>query len=310
MKSFLKDKGIDVTVGSEFCDGCAYGKQHRSPFRKRIDRAVEPRELIHSDVCGQMNVESLGKSKYYVVFKDDYSGYRVVYFLRNKSEVKEKIEIFCNEVKTRFGVNIKELRTDGGREYVDKNVRDFLGKSGTRHTVTVPYTPEQNGLAERENRIIVEAARSMLYSKPNLPQFLWAEAINCAVHVLNRTGPTKIENKTPYELWFNKKASIDHLKVFGTECFVHIPKEKRRKLDKKAHRGYFVGYAEGVQGYRIWVSELRDIIISRDVLFKDENYLELKSKSRLNVDAQMNLTQTKVSQGIKQTNRVRPNIEK
>lgn len=239
VKTFLKDKGIDVNVDSEFCDGCAYGKHHRLPFGKRTERAVEPRELIHCDVCGKMNVESLGKNNYYVIFKDDYSEYRTVYFLRNKSNVRDKIEIFCNEVKTRFGKNIKELRTDRGSEYVDKNVRDYLGKLGTRHSVTIPYTPEQNGSAERENRTIVEAARSMLFSKPDLPQFLWAEAINCAVYVLNRTGPSKVENKTLYELWFEKKVSVNHFKVFGTKCFIHIPKEKRRKLDKKAFKGYF-----------------------------------------------------------------------
>lgn len=269
VQAFLKDKNIDVTVDSEFCDGCAYGKHYRLPFRNKVNRASEPRELIHSDVCGKMNVESIGKSNYYVVFKDDYSGYRKIYFLRNKSEVKNKIEIFCNEVKTRFGESIKELCTDGGGEYIDRNLRDYLEKSGIRHTVTIPYTPEQNGSAERENRIIVEAARSMLFSKPNLPQFLWAEAINCAAYVLNRTGPSKVDYKTPYELWFGKKASVINLKVFGTECFVHIPKEKRRKLDKKVYKGYFVGYMEDVQGYRVWVPDLRDIVISRDVLFKD-----------------------------------------
>ena len=150
VKNFLEKKRINVTIDNEFCDGCAYGKHHRLPFGERTERATEPRELIHSDVCGQMNVESLGKSRYFVTFKDDYSGYRVIYFLRNKFEVKNKIEIFCREVKTRFGNNVKELRMDGGREYIDKNVRDFLNKSGIKHTVTVPYTPELNGTAERE----------------------------------------------------------------------------------------------------------------------------------------------------------------
>lgn len=76
----------------------------------------------------------------------------------------------------------------------------------------------------------------MLFSKLDLLQYLWAEAINCAVHVLNRTGSSKIDNKTPYELWFEKKANVDYLKIFGTDCFVHIPQEKRQKLDKKAKK--------------------------------------------------------------------------
>lgn len=199
VKAFLENKGINVTFNNELCGGCAYGKHHRLSFKERTERACKPLELIHSDVC-TMNVESISKQKHYVVFKDDFSGYRVIYLLKNKSEVKDKIELFINEVKTRFNGNIKELPTDGGREYIDKEVRDFLGKQRIKHTVTVPYTPEQNGTAERENRIIVEATRSMLHSKPSLPQSLWAETMNSAVYVLNRTGPSRIENKTPYDL--------------------------------------------------------------------------------------------------------------
>lgn len=170
------------------------------------------------------------------------------------------------------------MRTDGGGKYIDKIVRDYLNKLGIRHTTTIPYTPEQNGSAKRENRILVEAARSMLFPKPDLPQFLWAEAINCAAYVLNRTGTSKSENKTPYEVWFGKKASVDHLKVFGTECFVHIPKEKRQKLDKKAYKGYLIGYTENIKGYRIWIPELKDIVVSRDVLFKEERLSKTKAE--------------------------------
>ena len=110
----------------------------------------------------------------------------------------------------------------------------------------------------------------MIHSNPNLPSFLWAEAMNTAVYVINRTGPTRIGNKTPYELWHGKESNIDHLKIFGTECFVHIPQEKRMKLDKKNVLGYLVGYHEDCKGYRVYVPHLRDLIFSRDVLFKPE----------------------------------------
>lgn len=136
--------------------------------------------------------------------------------------------------------------------------------------MTIPHTPEQNGVAERENRIIVEATRSLLNAQNNLPKLIWAEAANFAAYVLNRSGPTKIANKTPYELWFNKSTSVEHFKVIGTECFVHIPKENRRKLDKKSLRGFLVGYKDDLKGYRVYVLEKHRIIISRDVLFKNE----------------------------------------
>lgn len=172
--------------------------------------------------------------------------------------------MFCNEVKSRFETDIMELRTDGGKEYVNQDVKCFLNKRGIKHTTVAPYTPEQNGSAERENRILMEAARSMIYGKPHIPQFLLAEAINTAAFVLNRTESTKFKGKSPYELWFEKKPRMDYLKVFGTECFVHVPKEKRRKLDKKAVKGLFVGYHDKVDGYRVWVPEKHDVIISHD----------------------------------------------
>ena len=92
---------------------------------------------------------------------------------------------------------MKEIHSDGGREFKNKDVEVFLCSKGIKRTNNVPYTPEQNGVAERENRTVVEAGRSMIYSNKNLPLFLWAEAMNTAVHVINKTSPTKQGNKTP-----------------------------------------------------------------------------------------------------------------
>ena len=119
-------------------------------------------------------------------------------------------------------------------------------------------------------RIIVEAGRSMLHSRSNIPLFLWAEAMNTAVYVINITGPTRHDNKTPYELWFGKQANIDNLKVFYTKCSVLEPPEMRRKLDKVSQEGYLVGYLDRHKIYRIYIPKLREIIRARDVNFKPE----------------------------------------
>ncbi|UYV63174.1 K02A2.6-like, partial [Cordylochernes scorpioides] len=132
----------------------------------------------------------------------------------------------------------------------------------------MPYTPQQNGSAKSENRTLIEAARSMIYAK-NISLKLWAEAVNTATYVLNRTGPTQIEGKTPYELWFDKKPAVDHLRIFGTECFVHVPDEKRRKLDTKSEKGILVGYCSNKDGYRIWMLNSNKVVTSRDVIFKE-----------------------------------------
>lgn len=174
------------------------------------------------------------------------------------------------EIENTFGENVKEIHSDGGKEYVNKGVKSFLENKGIRHTVTVAYTPQQNGVAERENRILIEAARSMIYSKSQLPLNLWAEAINTAAYIINRTGPSKQSGKTPFDIWFGKTSNIDNLKVFGTECFVHIPDQKRRKLDKKSVKGFLVGYIENGKGFRVYVPSVKDVILSRDVVFKTE----------------------------------------
>ncbi|GFW18655.1 retrovirus-related Pol polyprotein from transposon TNT 1-94 [Trichonephila clavipes] len=135
---------------------------------------------------------------------------------------------------------VKEVLSDGGGEVINSTVKSILEKFGISSRTSMPYTPQQNGAAERENRTIVECARSIIYAA-NLPLKLWAEAVNTSVYVLNRTGPISVKDKSPYELWFSKEViNIDHLRVFGTECFVHVPLQKRRKWDKKSVKGVFV----------------------------------------------------------------------
>lgn len=110
----------------------------------------------------------------------------------------------------------------------------------------------------------------MLHAK-DLPTKLWAEATNTTVYVLNRTGTSSIESKTPFELWFGKKPRIGHFRVFGSKVFVHIPKEKRRKWDKKSEEGVFVGYSENTKGFRVWIPSRNEIIIRRDVIFQENS---------------------------------------
>lgn len=116
----------------------------------------------------------------------------------------------------------------------------------------------------------------MIHAK-NLPIKLWAEAVNTAVYVLNKTGSTSVVNKTPNELWFRKQVhDVNYLRIFGTKCYVHIPRQRRQKWDKKSTVGYFVGYCGDKDGYRIWVQEENKVVLSRDVVFERENVLEKK----------------------------------
>jgi transposase InsO family protein len=277
VQKFLEKEGIKVTGGSDvFCDGCMYGKQHRQRFGERVDKALLSGELIHTDVCGPMQETSLGGAKYFCVFKDDHSHFRRVYFLHEKSEVKEKVKEFLAFAKTSTGNSVKAVVTDGGKEYDNTEVKKILAEAGIDHHKTAPYTPEQNGVAERENRFIVESARSMLYAA-KVPIKLWAEAVNAAAYVLNRTGPSPVDNKTPYEVWYGKAVKFDHLRVFGTECFVHVPDQKRRKWDPKGQKGVLVGYVENMSSYRVWLPDRDEVVVSHDVTFKGESCCSLST---------------------------------
>ena len=137
-----------------------YGKHHRSSFPKSGDRqATKLLEIVHSDVCGRLEAKSLSGAEYFVTFIDDKSRYVWIYILKNKSEVLKKILEWKSMVEKSNGEKIKTLRSDNGGEYTSKEFEDNLKKNGIRHERTVPKTPEQNGVAEKMNRTLVETVR-------------------------------------------------------------------------------------------------------------------------------------------------------
>lgn len=265
VKKFLKSEGIDFVDEDFACEVCVYGKHHRGSFKNRKEKSTKCGEIIHADVCGPMEEDSLGGSRYFLLLKDDYSHFRFVYFMRQKSEVASNVKRFVR-LTQKDGHNICFFRSDNGIEFINDEMKTFFDEMGIHHQRTVPYTSEQNGCVEREMRTVVESARTMIYSKQMSKKF-WAEAVNTAIHVLNRTGTSNVVEKTPYELWYNRQAKINHLRIFGSEVFVHIPKEKRQKLDPKAVKCIFVGYDNNSKGYRVWNTESNKMEVVHDMIF-------------------------------------------
>lgn len=272
VKHFLRNNNIDYIDEQFVCEACAYGKHHRSSFSNREEKSSECGQIIHADLSGAIDPESIGGSKYYVIFKDDFSHYRQVRFMKHKSDVFEHFKNFVRMIDTQHDFRVRIFRSDNGTEFCNQNMANFMKERGIVHQRTIPYTPEQNGGAEREMRTIGEAARTMIHSR-NLNEALWAEAVSTAVHVLNATGTSTVVGRTPYELWHRKKANIDHLKSFGVDVYRHIPKQLRRKLDRKAVKCVFVGYGENVKGFRLWNPATNKVELSRDVIF-DESPVE------------------------------------
>ena len=208
------------------CEICCEGKQSRLPFSSGT-RANETLQIIHSDICGPMESKSIGGSRYFLLFIDDFSRMTFIYFLKAKSEVLGYFKEFKSMVENHQEKKIKILRTDNGCEYCSNNFEDFLKGEGIIHQKTNSYTPEQNGLSERSNRTIVERARCLLF-EADLEKKFWAEAANTAVYLKNRSIASGLK-KTPYEYWNGRKPNLEHIRIFGSPAMVHVPKEKRTK---------------------------------------------------------------------------------
>ena len=215
--------GIKFT-SFEFCEDCLYGKQHRLPFSSSTSRSNNCLDLIHADTC-EAPCESLGGCSYFVTFIDDFSRKVWVSMLKRKSDVFDKFQIFKNFVENQKGLKIKCLRTDNGGEFCSAEFNNFCRDHGIKRHLTVPGTPQQNGVAERMNRTLMERARSMMSSAKMAKRF-WAEAVNTACYVVNRSPNTSLELKTPEEVWNGKPTDYFNLRVFGCVAYVWVPKEK------------------------------------------------------------------------------------
>ncbi|KAJ0094031.1 hypothetical protein Patl1_27066 [Pistacia atlantica] len=172
--------GLPKNESLDQCEGCIYGKQCKRPFPTgKSRRASSCLEIVHADLCGPMQTKSFGGSRYFLLFTDDYSRMSWVYFLQFKSETFENFKKFKAHVEKQSGKCIKVLCTDRGGEFLSHEFIQFCEEQGLHRELTVPSTPEQNGIAERKNRTVVEMARSMLKAK-GLPNNLWAEGVSTA----------------------------------------------------------------------------------------------------------------------------------
>ena len=146
--------------------------------------------------------------------------------------------------------------------------QNFLKTEGVRHELTVPETPEQNGVAERQNRTLVESARTMLI-QAKLPQKFWVEAMNTAAYLHNRSPTKAADNATPFEARTVAKPDVKHLRSFGCTAYAHIPEDERKKLNSKARKCVFLGYGTVTKGFRLYDCERQRVIFSRDVKFNE-----------------------------------------
>ncbi|GJU26681.1 retrovirus-related pol polyprotein from transposon TNT 1-94 [Tanacetum coccineum] len=251
------------------CSACQLGKSRKATHKpKTINTITEVLHTLHMDLCGPLRVQSINGKKYILVIVDDYSRFTWVKFLRSKDETPAFVINLLKQLQVGLNKTVRFVRTDNGTEFVNKDLTDFYESVGITHEKTVPRTPQQNGVVERRNRTLVEAARTMLiFSKA--PLFLWAEAVATACYTQNRSLIHTLHNKTPYELVHDKKPDLSFLRIFGALCYPTNDSEDLGKLKAKADIGFFVGYAPNRKGYRIYNKRTRQIMETIHVTFDE-----------------------------------------
>ncbi|KAJ9538956.1 hypothetical protein OSB04_031689 [Centaurea solstitialis] len=234
------------------CSACEKGKQTRASFKsKQISSISSPLQLLHMDLFGPVNVQSITGKKYTLVIVDEYSRYTWVFFLRSKSDAPEEIILFVRKMERLNNLTVRSIRSDHGTEFKNSTLETFFDQKGISQNFSSVRTPQQNGVAERRNRTLIEAARSML-SEANLATQFWAEAVNTACYTHNRSLIVKRFRRTPYELFRNRKPSIEHLHIFGCVCYILNNKDNLGKFDSKSDDGIFLGYSSISKTYRVF----------------------------------------------------------
>ncbi|KAI3734762.1 hypothetical protein L6452_14240 [Arctium lappa] len=260
-------RGLPSKVFScdDHCVACLKGKQHKTSHKtKEINSISSCLQLLHMDLFGPTNVMSIGKKSYCLVIVDDYSRFTWVYFLRTKDETSGLIKSFILRIENQTNQKVKVIRSDNGTEFKNLDLNTFCEEKGIERQYSAPRTPQQNGVAERRNRTLIEAARSLL-ADSKLPITFWAEAVNTACYVQNRVLVVKPKNKTPYELLNKRKPFIGFFKPFGCPCTILNTKSHLGKFDSKADDGFLVGYSSQSKAYRVFNSSSRIIEESDNV---------------------------------------------
>ena len=207
---------------------------------------------MHSDLCGEFEHTSLGGNHYFATLIDDMSGMIWISPLKLKADFVTwfiKMDaMFLNQ----YGTHVGTLQTDNGGEYINQRLKDYCNQNGILLELSVPHTPQQNGVAERANRTLTKCMRAMMKDM-DCPLALWGEAVSTAAYCLNRTATSINGGVTPIQAFEGTTLDISHMKIFYSDAYIHRPKsEGAKKLGDQARLVKFVGYPKGVSGYRFY----------------------------------------------------------
>ncbi|GKC20374.1 putative ribonuclease H-like domain-containing protein [Tanacetum coccineum] len=249
------------------CVACQKGKQHKASCKAKLVNSIsKPLHMLHMDLFGPTNVKSLMKKSYCLVVTDDFSRFSWVFFLATKDETSGILKTFITEIENQLDYKVKVIRSDNGTEFKNSVMNQFCEMKGIKREFSVARTPQQNGVAERRNRTLIEAARTMLVDS-KLPTTFWAEVVNTACYVLNRVLVIKPHTKTPYELIHGRTLLIDFMKPFGCPVTILNTRDHLGKFDRKADEGFFVGYSVVSKAIRVFNKRTRIVEETLNIRF-------------------------------------------
>lgn len=244
------------------CESCKLGKLCELPYPKMSEKPARPLDIISADICGPLQ-STPQHQRYFLTITDHHTDYTEVKYMKEKSEAKQHIKNFIEFCKNQLHDKPKTFRTDRGTEFLDSVLKTYLDAEGIKIEYTTPYSAQQNGVAERKNRTLNDATRTMIISS-GLPKNLWSEAMKNAVYTFNRLA-RKGQTAAPIELFFKKKAKGIFLE-FGTEVYVMTRKHERSKYDPHGKVVRFLSIDDHSKGFRLW--DGNKIVIDRNVVTK------------------------------------------
>ncbi|KAE9280413.1 Retrovirus-related Pol polyprotein from transposon TNT 1-94, partial [Phytophthora rubi] len=247
--------------------------------------ATRPGEVFHTDI-GVLPIASFSGYRYFIVFVDEYTRYVFTFLMRKRDEVYHVYEDLRRKVRykikyiytvvSEYDDEIKRVQSDNGKEY--EKLARIIVKYGTRFRFTQAYTPQQNGMAERRIRMVMEKALCLLF-EGHLSGALWGEAVMTSTYLINLTPSAAIDMRSPYLLWHNCLPRINKLRTFGCAAYAWIPRDKRTKLEAHAVKCIFVGYdEEDRSGYMLLRLLDCEVIHSRDVKFNEDEFPRLADR--------------------------------
>ncbi|GKA18537.1 putative ribonuclease H-like domain-containing protein [Tanacetum coccineum] len=241
------------------CVACQKGKQHKASCKAKVVSSIsQPLQLLHMDLFGPTSVRSINHKTYCLVITDDFSRFSWVFFLRTKDETSGILKDFIRQIENQLNQKVKTIRCDNGTEFKNRDIIEFCGSKGIKREYSNARTPQQNGVAERKNRTLIEAARTML-ADSFLPNTFWAEAVSTACYVLNRVLVTKPQNKTPYELITGKIPIISYIRPFGCHVTILNTIDHLGKFEEKFDEGFLVWYSLNSKAFRVYNLETKRV---------------------------------------------------